>query len=145
QIHKITHGLTHDSQVNSIVVEDLHVAGMLKNRKLSQAISDVGFGEFVRQLKYKCDWYGKNFIRIGRFEPSSKRCSECGSENKDLTLSDREWICQNCGVLHDRDFNAAKNIREMGLYNRSAGVGSSGEPVEKRRLRRSVKQENTCV
>lgn len=138
-IHKITHALTHDNQVDSIVVENLNVAGMLKNRKLSQAISDVGFGEFVRQLKYKCDWYGKNFIQIGRFEPSSKTCSECQAINDALTLANREWICANCGTLHDRDLNAAKNIKQIGLNN--SGEGISGGPVEKRRLRRSGKQE----
>lgn len=144
-IHKITHALTHDNQVDSIVVEKLNVVGMLKNRKLSQSISDVSFGEFIRQLKYKCDWYGKNFIQIGTFEPSSKTCSNCKSINQELTLAHREWTCHNCGTIHDRDYNAAMNIKEMGLektiLNNQTGAGSSGEPAEKRRLRRSKKQE----
>lgn len=142
-IHKVTHALTHDSQVDSIVIEDLNVAGMLKNRKLSQAISDVSFGEFFRQLEYKCNWYGKNLIKIGRFEPSSKTCSECQIINDALTLANREWVCANCGTLHDRDFNAAKNIRNMGLKQYSRR-GTPVEPVELRRLRRAKKQES-CI
>jgi len=142
-IHKTTSSLVKgDNQ--TFVIEDLNVAGMLKNRKLSQAISDVSFGEFSRQMQYKCEWYGKNLIKIGTFEPSSKTCSDCGTINETLTLADRKWVCANCGSIHDRDFNAAKNIRQMGL-NKYSGAGSSGEPVEKRRLRRSKKQENILV
>lgn len=137
-IHKTTSALV-KSDNQTFVIEDLNVAGMLKNRKLSQAISDVGFGEFVRQMQYKCDWHGKNLIKIGRFEPSSKTCSTCQAINETLTLADREWTCASCGITHDRDLNAAINIKQMGLNN--SGVGSSGEPVEKRRLRRSKKQE----
>jgi len=143
-IHKVTTGLIRDNQAETFVMEDLNVAGMLKNRKLSQAISDVSFGEFKRQMQYKCDWYGKNLLFIGRFEPSSKTCSCCGAKNETLTLNDREWVCPSCGTLHDRDLNAANNIRQMGLNN-YAGVGSPGEPVEKRRLRRSKKQESALV
>jgi len=138
-IHKTTSSLI-KSDNQTFVIEDLNVAGMLKNRNLSQAISDVGFGEFARQLKYKCHWYGKSLVQIGRFEPSSKMCSNCQSINEILTLADREWVCVNCGGLHDRDLNAAKNIRQIGL-NKHSGEGISGEPVEKRRLRCSKKQE----
>jgi transposase len=95
-------------------------------------------------MKYKCDWYGKNFIQIGRFEPSSKKCNCCGAINESLTLKDREWFCSSCGTMHDRDLNAAKNIREIGLNNQT-GVGSPGEPVENRRLCRSKKQEEKPV
>jgi putative transposase len=137
-IHKVTHALTHDNQVGSIIIEDLNVAGMLKNRKISQAISDVSMSEFYRQLGYKCEWYGINLIKIGRFDPSSKRCSDCGEINQELTLADREWTCP-CGSTHDRDFNAAKNIKWFGFNNSPAG--SRGEPVESRRLRRASKQE----
>jgi putative transposase len=138
-INKVTYELTHDSQVGSIVIEDLNVAGMLKNRNLSKAILDVSFGEFYRQLAYKCDWYGINLIKIGMFDPSSKRCSDCGGINKELTLGDREWTCQ-CGSTHDRDFNAAKNIKWFGLNN--SRRGTPDEPVESRRLRRAKKQES---
>lgn len=137
--HKITTGLIRDNQAETFVIENLAVVNMLKNRKLSQAISDVSFGEFSRQMKYKCNWYGKNLIVIDRFAPSSKRCSECGEINHELTLSDREWIC-TCGTHHDRDLNAAKNIKYFGLEKHS-GAGSSGEPVESRLLRRAKKQE----
>jgi putative transposase len=140
-IHKTTSSLVKgDSQ--TLVIEDLNVSGMLKNRKLSQAVADVSFSEFSRQLKYKCDWYGKNLITIGMFEPSSKMCSVCGTINKTLALADREWLCASCGVVHDRDFNAAKNIKQIGLEKYS-GEGIPGGPVELRRLRRAKKQE--CI
>jgi len=139
-IHKVTTGLIRDNQAETFVIEDLNVAGMLKNRKLSQAISDVSFGEFFRQLKYKCNWYGKNLIVIGRFEPSSKACSECGAINETLTLADRGWPCANCGTIHDRDFNAAKNIRNIGL-EKCSPKGIRGEPVESSALVEARKQE----
>lgn len=126
-IHKITTQLVRDNQAKCFVIEDLNVSGMLKNKKLSQAISDVSFGEFSRQMKYKCDWYGKNLLIINRFAPSSKRCSECGVINRVLTLADRDWVC-DCGASHDRDLNAAKNIKWFGLSY--TPVGSRGEPAE---------------
>jgi putative transposase len=141
--HKITTGLIRDNQGETFVIEDLAVVNMLKNRKLSQSIADVGFGEFFRQLKYKSEWAGKNVITIGRFEPSSKTCSYCGHINSKLRLSDREWTCVSCDSNHDRDVNAAINIRRMGL-EKYARAGSPREPVESRRLRRMKKQE-FCV
>lgn len=126
-IHKTTTQLIRDSQAKCFVIEDLNVSGMLKNKKLAQAISDVSFGEFSRQMKYKCDWYGKNLLIINRFAPSSKRCNECGIINNSLTLADRDWVC-GCGATHDRDLNAAKNIKWFGLNY--APVGSRGGPVE---------------
>lgn len=137
-IHKVTTSLVRDSQTDTIVIEDLNVSGMIKNKKLARSVSDASFGEFSRQLKYKSQWHGKNLLIIGRFDPSSKRCSDCGEINKELTLNDREWTCK-CGSHHDRDLNAAKNIKWFGLNN--SGVGGSGEPVESRRLRRVKKQE----
>ena len=115
---------------------------MLKNEKLSRTIADASFSKFFRQMKYKCEWYGKNLIIIDRFAPSSKRCFECGKINDALTLTDREWTCK-CGARHDRDLNAAKNIKWFGLN--IAPVGSRGEPVESRRLRRTKKQETYLV
>jgi putative transposase len=141
--HKITTGLIRDNQAETFVIEDLAVVNMLKNHKLSQAISDVSFGEFFRQMKYKCQWYGKNLITIDRFAPSSKRCSDCGTINQELTLADREWTCE-CGSVHDRDLNAAKNIRYFGLEKHS-GVGSPSEPVESRLKGRARKQEKHLV
>jgi putative transposase len=142
--HKVTTGLIRDNQAETFVIEDLAVVNMLKNRKLSQAISDVSFGEFFRQLKYKCEWSGKNLIVINRFDPSSKRCSDCGEINQELTLADREWTC-TCGIHHDRDLNAAKNIKYFGLqqtiFKKKTPEGIGEEPVESRRLRRAKKQE----
>lgn len=142
-IHKVTTQLIRDNQAESFVVENLGVAGMLKNRNLSQALSDVSFAEFFRQLKYKCDWYGKNLITIGRFEPSSKTCSCCGAINETLTLADREWTCAACGTIHDRDLNAAINIKNFGL-KQFTPEGIRVEPAELRRLRRAKKQEFGC-
>jgi putative transposase len=101
---------------DTVCIEDLNIKGMVKNHKLAQAIIDVSWGEFVRQLEYKAEWYGKNIIRIGRFEPSSKTCSCCGNINKELILQDREWTCV-CGEVLDRDVNAAINIKNFALKN----------------------------
>lgn len=116
-IHKITHELTHDNQVQSICVEDLNIKGMVKNRHLARSISDVGIGKFYDILAYKCKWYGINLIKIGRFEASSKTCACCGFVNQLLTLADRQWHCEQCGKEHDRDLNAANNIKIFGLKN----------------------------
>ena len=102
---------------DSIAIEDLNIKGMMANHKLAGAISDVGWGAFVSMLEYKAEWYGKNIIRIGRFEPSSKCCSSCGKINKELTLKDREWTC-SCGVLLNRDVNASINIKNFALKNK---------------------------
>jgi putative transposase len=96
-----------------LVIEDLHVAGMLKNHHLAQAIGDVGFFEFKRQLLYKANWYGARVILADRWEPSSKRCSGCGWLDADLTLSDRIFHCEQCGLVLDRDLNAAINLEQL--------------------------------
>ena len=114
-IHKLTYQLTHENQVNSIATEDLAVQNMLKNHHLAQAITDVSWQEFRRQLGYKCDWYGKNLLIIGRFEPSSKMCSKCGWINQELKLSARKWTCPKCKTRHDRDILAAQNIKHFAL------------------------------
>jgi len=101
---------------DTICIEDLNIVGMLKNHKLAQAITDVSWGEFVKQLEYKAEWYGKNILRIGCFDPSSKTCSNCGIINKELTLKDRKWTCI-CGKVLDRDINAAINIKSFALNN----------------------------
>jgi len=97
-----------------IAVENLNIRGMVRNHKLARSISDAGWGMFVGLMDYKAAEAGRTLIRIPRFEPSSKMCSECGAINQELKLSDRQWVCQNCGALHDRDFNAAKNIFRVG-------------------------------
>ena len=114
-LHKITHAFTHDSQVRTICMEDLNVKGMLRNHHLAQAVTDASFGVFRTMLEYKCRWYGVNLIKIDRFAPSSKTCSKCGHIYKGLKLSERSWACPECGTHHDRDFNAACNIKEFGL------------------------------
>ena len=114
-LHKITYTLTHDSQVRTICMEDLHVKGMIRNHHLAQSVADASFGMFLTMLEYKCKWDGVNFVKIDRFAPSSKTCGKCGYVYKGLKLSDRSWTCPNCGMVHDRDYNAACNIKEFGL------------------------------
>ena len=107
---------------DSICIEDLNIAGMIKNHKLAQSITDASWSEFIRQLQYKAEWAGKNIIRIGRFEPSSKTCSVCGTINKELQLKDRNWACNGCNSILDRDINAAVNIKNFGLRNYLSGT-----------------------
>lgn len=114
-LHKITYALTHDSQVGTICIENLNVKGMTHNHHLAKSIMDAAFGMFVRMLEYKCAWYGINLIKIDRFAPSSKTCSHCGYKYKDLKLRERSWTCPECGAEHDRDYNAAVNIKNFGL------------------------------
>ena len=99
-----------------IYVEDLAVKNMIKNRKLSRAISDVSWSRFVSILSYKCDWYGMKLHKINRYFPSSKTCSECGYQIDKLSLDIREWQCHDCDTIHDRDINAAKNILKRGEF-----------------------------
>ena len=107
---------------DSLAIEDLAVSNMVKNHNLAQAINDVSWSTFVTMLEYKADWYGKNILKIGRFEPSSKLHANCGYINKDLTLSDREWFCPKCGELVSRDVNAAINIKNFALKNILSGT-----------------------
>lgn len=104
-------------QFDTICLEDLNIKGMMQNGNLSKAIGDVSWYEFTRMLEYKSEWYGKNISYIGRFDPSSKICSNCGHLFKELTLLHREWDCEKCGEKHDRDKNAAINIKNFGLRN----------------------------
>lgn len=112
-LHKVSKELVESYDL--ISVEDLNVKGMIKNHKLSKHIADASWGNFVTLLQYKCDWYGKEFVKVNRFYPSSKSCSSCGWINQALKLSDREWTCESCGVVHDRDVNASINILKEGL------------------------------
>ncbi|HEY9694460.1 MAG TPA: IS200/IS605 family element RNA-guided endonuclease TnpB [Oculatellaceae cyanobacterium] len=106
--HKLSLQLTCKNQV--VAVEDLHIKGMVKNRKLAQAINDASWGQFLTMLEYKGELSGCEIRKLDRFFPSSKRCSNCGYIYNDLTLSIREWACPECGTHHDRDVNAATNI-----------------------------------
>lgn len=108
-LHKTTTMLARTKR--AIAVEDLNVAGMVRNRRLARAISDQGFGEFVRQLEYKTGWYGSDMWKASRWFPSSRLCGGCGTINAELTLADRRWSC-GCGLEHDRDVNAARNLLE---------------------------------
>ncbi len=112
-LHKAT---TYLSKSHSkVVIEDLNVSGMLKNRRLARAIADVGLYEFRRQLEYKCGWYGSELVVVSRTFPSSKMCSRCGHRKKDLSLSEREYECEQCGLVIDRDLNAALNLVAVSL------------------------------
>ena len=113
-LHKISHKLISENQV--IVSEDLSISNMLQNHNLARSISDCGWYELIRQLTYKASWNNRKYIKIDRFVPSSQMCSVCGYINSDTKdLSVREWICPECGTVHDRDINAAINILNEGL------------------------------
>lgn len=118
-----------------IVIENLNVKGMIKNHKLAKALSNVAFGEIRRQLEYKCKWYGVELVVADRFFPSSKTCSVCGHVYKELKLSEREWTCAACGVVHSRDLNAAINLKNYTA--KSAEINACGDqvrPVRKYKL-----------
>ena len=112
-LHQVSNYLIDENQV--ICMEDLNVSGMLKNHKLAGNIQELNFGEFRRMLEYKANWYGRKLIFVDRFYPSSKTCNHCGYVNKKLKLSDRQWVCPNCGEIIERDYNAALNIRDEGI------------------------------
>lgn len=112
-LHEITSKIINENQV--IVLEDLNVSGMVKNRKLSKAISDLGLYELRRQFEYKSNWYGRELVFVSRWFPSSKLCSDCGDKNDNLRLSDRTYVCTSCGCVKDRDLNASVNILSEGL------------------------------
>jgi putative transposase len=118
-LHKLSAEIT--NRFDTICVENLNVRGMVKMHNLSKAISDVSWSSFISMLAYKSEWKGKNFIKIGRFEPSSKTCGSCGAIKCDLQLSDREWVCRECGTIHDRDINAAMNIKNFAIKNLLVG------------------------
>jgi putative transposase len=136
-LHKLSTQLikNHDT----LCLEDLQIENMIKNRRLAQAIQSAGWGMFVDYCKYKAEWNGKNIIQIPTFQPSTKICSNCGHTNHTLMLSDREWVCANCTTLHDRDINAAINIKNYSLNN--CGGVRRGKPVELPTLAGALKQE----
>jgi putative transposase len=120
--HKLSTKIIRENQV--VCIESLQVKNMVKNHCLAKAISDVGWGEFVRQLEYKAEWYGRTLVKIDKWYPSSKRCFECGHILDSLSLDVRHWTCPECGVAHDRDINAARNVLAEGL-----AVAACGEAV----------------
>ena len=112
-LHKVSTEIIKNHDV--ICIEDLAVKNMMKNHKLAQAFSDVSLGAFYTMLEYKANWNDKVVVKIDRFFPSSKTCSNCNYINQDLTLKDRKWTCPSCNTIHDRDFNASINIKKQGL------------------------------
>lgn len=126
--HQLSTRIVRENQV--ICVESLAVKNMLKNHCLAKAISDVGWGEFVRQLDYKSQWYGRTLVKIDRFFPSSKMCHNCKHVLDSLPLDIREWVCPVCGVVHDRDTNAAQNVLTEGLS--VSACGGSVRPARTR-------------
>jgi putative transposase len=127
-LHKVSTDIVR--RYDTIMIEDLAVANMVRNRRLAKSISDSGWAQFRTMLGYKAEWYGKRLVVIDRFSPTSKTCSTpgCDEQNTKLALSDRTWVCTGCGTLHDRDLNAAKNILAAGL-----AVAARGEDVRPQR------------
>ena len=121
---KASRKLINENQV--VCVENLAVKNMIKNPKLAKHIADANWGEFIRQLQYKAEWADRTVIEIDRFFPSSKRCSSCGFINESLPLSIREWDCPECNTHHDRDINAAVNIKTVGLAGLACGATGTG-------------------
>ncbi len=111
-LHKLANKYISDYGI--IYIEDLSTEGMARNHNLSKSINDASWGKFFELLSYKAEEAGRKVVKVPRFEPTSKTCSQCGAINQELKLSDRQWVCKSCGVLHDRDYNAAKNILRVG-------------------------------
>jgi putative transposase len=123
-LHQLTTSITR--RFHTIGIEDLNVKGMLSNRCLSRAIADMGFGELRRQLMYKAAWRGGQVVVADRWYPSSKLCSCCGHQMKALGLGQRQWICPGCATQHDRDVNAAINLRNMAVSSTVSACGGEG-------------------
>ena len=145
-LHKLSTRLIRENQ--AIALEDLSVRGMVRTRSLSRSISDVGWGAFRQMLEYKARWYGRELIVIDRFYPSSKLCSECGHLLDALPWSVRTWTCPGCGVTHDRDVNAAKNVKiAAGLAVRACGERTAGHGEQLRLFdapKSSRRNRNSC-
>ena len=136
-LHKLTTQLVRENQ--TIAVESLAVKNLVKNHQLALAISDSGWSELIRQLDYKCRWYGRKLVAIDRWFPSSKRCSSCGHIVDKMPLNIREWICPSCGCNHDRDVNASKNILAAGL---AVSVwGASVRPEQSKSVKASAMKQ----
>jgi len=138
-LHKTSNSIA--KNYDGIVVEDLNIKGMMKNHCLAKSIGDVSWSEFNRQLEYKCRWNFKHYIKIGRFEPTSKVCSNCGCI-QEMPLSKRVFDCPDCGLSFDRELNASKNIRNIGLNTVGhTGIYACGDGS----LELSLKQEKECL
>lgn len=128
-LHKLTHKLVNESQVTVFGLEDLNISGMVKNHKLAKSINSSGWAMFKTFLTYKSEQVGKSIVEIPRFAPSSKLCSVCGTINRELKLGDRTWQC-SCGASHDRDINAAKNIKLFSWLQLHRPQGTGGDVKE---------------
>ncbi|MET9895749.1 RNA-guided endonuclease TnpB family protein [Streptomyces sp. NPDC006465] len=137
-LHKVSTRLVRENQ--TVVIEDLAVRNMVKNGKLARAISDAAWRELRGMLEYKCAWYGRELVVIDRWFPSSKLCGACGTVRAKLELNVREWTC-GCGVVHDRDVNAAQNVRAAGLAVSACGGGVRPQRESSRTGQSSMKQE----
>ena len=139
-LHKVSHKIINENQVNNICLETLNVKGMMKNHRLAKSVADVGMYMFKQMLEYKADRAGKNILYIGQYEPSTKLC-DCGYKNNDLTLADREWTCPKCGKHYDRDVHAAENIKKFALseHNITCYNTRLGKSVELAKLLALVK------
>ena len=131
--HKVSNQLISENQ--AIALETLNIKGMMKNHKRARSTGDAGWYSFVLKLTYKAEWYGKTILRIGMWEPSSKTCNVCGYKHPNLTLDIREWKCPECKTVHDRDINAAINIKKFAL------LGQEVEPVDSLAVAGGMKQE----
>lgn len=137
--HKLSHKIVNDKQIDIICMEDLNVKGMVQNHCLAKSISDAGWSQFKEFIEYKAERLNKLVIKIGRYVASSRLCSVCGYKNNELKLSDREWLCPICKTKHDRDINAAINIKNIGLSmlgtNRINAYGDIIRPLKGRHYR----------
>lgn len=140
-IYKTIRYLFDKNHANTFCLETLNTSGMMKNHKLAKSIQDVSWSMFNQILEGKCNLEGKNILRIGRFEPSSKTCSNCGHIMNKMSLCIRNWTCPKCNTKHNRDINATKNIKQIALYKEFTGLGQPEGSAEMLELSKSVKQE----
>lgn len=139
--HEVSKLLIDNCENQAFAIETLNVKGMVKNRPLARHISDVAWSSFVEKLVYKARWAGKHVLKIDQWAPSSKRCSVCGHKMDEMPLNVREWDCPECKTHHDRDINAAQNIRLYALDEFHSGENIAGEPVDSLPMGRGMKQE----
>ena len=142
-LHTIVNQLLNENQV--IVIEDLNVKGMMTNHCLAKSIQELSLYRFKEILTYKSNWFSRDIIQIDKWFPSSKLCSCCGYKNNDLTLSDRIWVCSNCKTNHDRDFNAAINIRKEGERINKIGLSSPKLTLQESNISCSLNEEKNVI
>jgi putative transposase len=141
-LHKLSRRIVNENQV--IAVEDLHVKGMMKNHNLAKAVGDAGWRMFINFVEYKAARAGKAFVKCGRWFPSSKACSSCGCIKDNMSLDVRSWTCPHCGAVHDRDVNAAKNIRDEGLRVLADGPSATASGGDVRRVCGDFTPQTRC-